>query len=141
MITVVSLKVSTTQTPFIYITYTCLIFHRNCWFSTNIYLVGVLLTILQKFGIKIINGRPRHPQSQELIEQANEVLIQKIASQRVNNQSTSSITALPEAIHSMNGQYHTTTCKTPYEIVFKQRLNPNDRILPGFREYSQVKDG
>ncbi|KAH0606084.1 uncharacterized protein H6S33_003745 [Morchella sextelata] len=66
---------------------------------------GALLTILQKFGIKIINGRPRHLQSQALIE-----------------------------------QYQTTTRNTPYEIVFKQHPNPNNRILPRFREYAQVKD-
>lgn len=32
---------------------------------------GALLILLERYGIQIINGRPRHPQSQGLIEKAN----------------------------------------------------------------------
>jgi len=39
---------------------------------------GVLLILLKKYGIKIINGRPRHPQTQGLVEQANGVIKVKL---------------------------------------------------------------
>ena len=35
---------------------------------------GVLLYLLRRHGIKIINGNPRHPQSQGLVEQGNGVI-------------------------------------------------------------------
>ena len=39
---------------------------------------GVLLILLQRYGIKVINGSPRHPQTQGLVEQANGVMKQKL---------------------------------------------------------------
>lgn len=41
-------------------------------------LKGVLLILLKKDGIKIINGRPRHPQTQGLVEQANGIMKAKL---------------------------------------------------------------
>jgi len=39
---------------------------------------GFLLILLKKYGIKIINGRPRYPQTQGLVEQANGVMKVKL---------------------------------------------------------------
>ena len=39
---------------------------------------GVLLILLEKYGIKIINRRPRHLQTQGLVEQANGVMKAKL---------------------------------------------------------------
>jgi len=39
---------------------------------------GVLLVLLKKYGVKIINGRLRHPQTQGLVEQANGVVKKKL---------------------------------------------------------------
>jgi len=39
---------------------------------------GGLLILLKKYGIKILNGRPRHPQTQGLVEQANGVIKTKL---------------------------------------------------------------
>jgi len=39
---------------------------------------GILLILLKKYGIKIINGRPRHPQPQGLVEQANGLIKVKL---------------------------------------------------------------
>jgi transposase InsO family protein len=50
---------------------------------------GAFLILLQSHGIKIINGRPRHPQSQGTIEQANGVLKEKIAAWKSDNESRS----------------------------------------------------
>jgi hypothetical protein len=40
---------------------------------------GVLLILLKKYGIKIVNGCPRHPQTQGLVEQANRVMKIKLS--------------------------------------------------------------
>jgi len=35
---------------------------------------GALLILVKEYGIQIVHGHPRHPQSQSLVEQANGVL-------------------------------------------------------------------
>jgi transposase InsO family protein len=39
---------------------------------------GALLILLRKYGIQVINGAPRSPQTQGLIEQANGVVEAKL---------------------------------------------------------------
>ena len=40
---------------------------------------GALTILLRQYGIQVINGRPRHPQSQGMVEKANHILKNKIA--------------------------------------------------------------
>lgn len=81
---------------------------------------GTLLVLLRDHGIKMINGRPRHPQSQGMVEQANGVLKEKIAAWRSDHQSSSWVSSLPEVIAAMNSQRSSVTGKSAYEIVFGQ---------------------
>jgi transposase InsO family protein len=90
---------------------------------------GCLLDIARYHGIKIINSRERHPQMQELIEQANGVLISKIATWKIDNYSSSWHRALPESILAMNNQHHSSTKKTPYQIMFKQRMEYHGTLV------------
>lgn len=41
---------------------------------------GACLELLRVFGVKVVNGRPRTPRTQGLVEQANGVVKKKIAS-------------------------------------------------------------
>jgi len=48
--------------------------------------------------------------------------------------------ALPEAMLSMNRQDHSTTGKSPYEVVFKQLMPNRPRISPALRSTAVVVD-
>ena len=39
---------------------------------------GAFLILLQKYGIQVVNGAPRSPQTQGLVEQANGVVENKL---------------------------------------------------------------
>jgi len=69
-------------------------------------------------SIKLVNGRPRHPQSQGLVERGNSILEKKIGAWMEENNSRNWTLCLNYAIFVMN----TTVCrainKTPYEVVF-----------------------
>src|SRR5262249_21655645 len=99
-------------------------------------------------GVKIINGRPRHPQSQGCIEQANGVLSEKLAKwmedgNRSDWASGLSIVTckirfsfnctltLRDSLHidGMNTQKHSAIGKTPYEVVFVQEPRLNTVLL------------
>lgn len=68
---------------------------------------GALLPFLKKHNIKLINGRPRTPRTQGLVEQANAVVKDKIAKwQAVNGTGdwADSLTEICDAIN--NNQTH-----------------------------------
>ncbi|GBC53473.2 SCAN domain-containing protein 3-like [Rhizophagus irregularis DAOM 181602=DAOM 197198] len=64
--------------------------------------------LLQLFYIMIINGRPRHPQSQGLVERANGILQQKLA---------------------MNNSWCRSHKKTPYELVYGDKPRGNCTLI------------
>ncbi|CAF3798384.1 unnamed protein product [Adineta steineri] len=72
-------------------------------------------------GLIIINGRPRHPQSQGLVERGNSTLcdiLGKLMHDRNTNHWTSCL--LP-AIYSMNTSLAQGIKHTPFEVVFGQK--------------------
>lgn len=81
---------------------------------------GALTILLRQHGIQIINGRPRHPQSQGMVEKGNHILKEKIGAWRSDHQSSSWVCSLPEVISGMNAQRSSVTGRSPYEIVFGQ---------------------
>jgi hypothetical protein len=99
---------------------------------------GALLILLRRHGIQLINGAPRTPQVQGLVEQANGVAENKIRAWKAENGSMLWEHALPEVTMQMNSQYHSSIGCTPYEVIFRQKrplygwLDPQERrSVPG----------
>ncbi|CAF0762131.1 unnamed protein product [Brachionus calyciflorus] len=70
---------------------------------------------------KIIYGRPRHPQSQGLVEQGNGSLERMIASMLIQFNTNDWVNLIPKIQYNLNTQ-KTTDC-TPFEIVFNKQPN------------------
>jgi hypothetical protein len=49
---------------------------------------GAILILLWKYGIQVVNGVPRSPQTQGLVEQANGVVENKLRLWKMNHSST-----------------------------------------------------
>ena len=75
---------------------------------------GVLTLLLHEHGIKVIIKRPRHPQSQGMVEQANGVLKEKIGAWCSDHLSSSWVSSLPEVIAGMKSQRSSVTGKLAY---------------------------
>jgi hypothetical protein len=89
----------------------------------------VVLILAKKYGIKIINGRPRHPLSQG---SANRTFKRMLRVWQRDQGTTEWARALPEIGLNYNRQVHGTTGKTPYQMLFGQemrtaRLSPEER--------------
>lgn len=65
-----------------------------------------LLILLRKYGIQIINGAPRSPQTQGLVEQANGVVETKLRAWKMDNGSTEWANGILEVTLAMNTQVH-----------------------------------
>lgn len=72
---------------------------------------GVLLILLKKYGIKVINDRPRTPSTQGLVEQENGTAKTIIRSQKTDLGSTAWASMLADIALKMNKTYHSTTKK------------------------------
>ena len=87
---------------------------------------GVLLYLLRRHGIKIINGNPRHPQSQGLVEQGNGVVKARLAAWMEENDTRHWATGLVEVALGINNDRSTATGLRPYEVVFGRPCNIKD---------------
>ena len=82
----------------------------------------------------MLNGRPRHPQTQGLVGKHNSTLKRKLQAWIQDSGGCRHwAQALPEIALSMNHQIHSTTGESPYRMVFKQqmrmqRLSFTDRV-------------
>ncbi|CAF3372080.1 unnamed protein product [Rotaria socialis] len=70
----------------------------------------------------IINGRPRHPQSQGLVERSNAVVQQMLGKYLEKNKTLNWPDALGSVMLAMNNSMSQATKKTAYEMVFGQAL-------------------
>lgn len=68
----------------------------------------------------IINGRPRHPQSQGCVERANGDLELKLGKWLEENEGKGWVAGLQHVTYAMNTSVSETTGKSPYEVVFGQ---------------------
>lgn len=74
---------------------------------------GALLILHRKYGIQVINGAPRSPQTQGLVEQANGVVEAKLRAWKMDNGSTEWADGLLEVTLAMNRQkYWMCTSRT-----------------------------
>jgi len=80
-------------------------------------------------GTRIIRGRPRHPQSQGLIERGNSVLKSKLSKWMQRNRSTLWSQGLDYVIYAINTSYCRVTRYMPYELVFGQKPRANINLL------------
>ena len=82
-------------------------------------------------NVTFVNGRPRHSQSQGLVERGNRVIQDKIKAikndEGYNGESYYAWASwLPRIMFNMNTQHHTTIQDMPYKLVFGQAaLVPN----------------
>ena len=82
---------------------------------------GYCTFMLKKYGITVLNGRPRHLQTQALVEKHNSTLKRKLQAWIEDSGGCRHwAQALPEIALSMNHQTHSTTGESPYRVVFKQ---------------------
>jgi hypothetical protein len=70
--------------------------------------------------MKIIHGRPRHPQSQGSIERSNGDIQNILGSWMRENKSTKWASALPIVSFLKNRKYHTRLNISPYKALFGQ---------------------
>ena len=79
---------------------------------------GAVAILCKRLKIKVINGRPRHPQTQGLVEQANGVAKTKINAWMADTGSKYWPDALSIVEAQMNNQKHTSLPRhlTPYQV-------------------------
>ncbi|KFZ16269.1 hypothetical protein V501_02291 [Pseudogymnoascus sp. VKM F-4519 (FW-2642)] len=82
---------------------------------------GALLILHRKYGIQVINGAPRSPQTQGLVEQANGVVEAKLRAWKMDNGSTEWADGLLEVTLAMNRQKYSTIGCVPAELLFRER--------------------
>jgi hypothetical protein len=87
---------------------------------------GALLLLLRKYGIQVVNGAPRSPQTQGLVEQANGVVENKLRAWKMDHGSTEWKNGLLEVVLAMNTQIHSTIGCAPAELLFRERSSHFD---------------
>ena len=87
---------------------------------------GICLILLKRFGIHVVYGRPRHPQAQGLVEQANGVAKVKLGAylKEMGIAKNKWAAVLPVIAMQMNQQPHSSLPKgiTPYQVMFNRRI-------------------
>jgi len=91
---------------------------------------GVLLILLKKYGVKVINGRPRTPSTPGLVEQANGTVKTHLRAWKEDTRSKAWAIALPDIMLKMNCAVHGATGKSPYEVMFGQKSCWNEHLSP-----------
>jgi len=72
-------------------------------------------------SLKLVNGRPRYPQSQGSVERGNGPLKDSLTAWMRDNRTTEWSVGLPFLQWGINNTYHETIRMTPYEAVFDQK--------------------
>ncbi len=102
---------------------------------------GALVLFLKKHDIRLVNWRPRTPQKQRLIEQANAVVTDKITKWQAVNGSDNLASAVTEICDAINNQTHEClpTGVTPMQLMFFQKPNSRKaRIVYATEEEKRV---
>ena len=104
--------------------------------TTGVSLLTLLHALLKQWNCDVIfvNGRPRHSQSQGLVERGNRTVEYKIAAMKSAFGFTEptghpSASWLPSIMYGLNSEISLTTKESPYHLVFG-RLPPAP-VFPG----------
>ncbi|CAF3830042.1 unnamed protein product [Rotaria sp. Silwood1] len=92
-------------------------------------------------GLLIINGRPRHPQSQGLVERSNAVVQQLLGKWLDSNHTSDWPAGLGPVMFSINTSVACSTKKTPYEVAFGQQPRIDDHIWKSIEAQIKEKHG
>ncbi len=91
------------------------------------FVAKVILDLVKSWpGLLIINGRPRHPQSQGLVERGNAVAQQMLGKWLDTNATTDWPSGLGPVMFAINTSIARTINKTPFEVVFGQKPRTDD---------------
>jgi hypothetical protein len=91
---------------------------------------GVIKELMELWPtLKLINGRPRHPQSQGLVERANGILQQKLGKWKENTGRSDWSFGLKFVISAMNNSWCRSHKKTPYELVYGDKPRSNCTLI------------
>ena len=85
---------------------------------------------------KTIYGRPRHPQSQGLVEQANGTMERLIANSMEQHKTKQWTDLLPNIMYTMNTSTSSSTKCMPYEVTFNRKPNRGTN-LKHFQELNE----
>ncbi|CAG8648417.1 7614_t:CDS:2, partial [Gigaspora rosea] len=85
-------------------------------FTANI--IKELCELWNPMKIKIVHGKPRHPQSQGSIERGNHFLIKKLGKWMINSKNKDWTIGLRQVVIAMNNSYCRALKTTPYQAVF-----------------------
>jgi transposase InsO family protein len=101
---------------------------------------GILTALLQDHGIHIINGRPRHPQSQGLVEQGNGVAKTKLRAIQEETGWYNWASQITEVQMAMNLQSHSSLPNkmSPYEVMFGRKPRWIDSIPLHIRRMTEI---
>ncbi|KAK7097700.1 hypothetical protein V1264_004638 [Littorina saxatilis] len=80
-------------------------------------------------GMTIINGRPRHPQSQGCVERGNGDLTVKLGKWLEANEEKGWVAGLPHIVYAINTSISETTGKSPFEVVYGQPPRTHCAVL------------
>jgi hypothetical protein len=101
---------------------------------------GVMKELLLRHGIKIINGRPRTPRTQGLVEQANGTVKRKILVWKRLNGTTGWAEGLPSMAHQINRTVQKAIKRTPYEVVFGKEARREERVPLNERPLMDIEE-
>ena len=93
--------------------------HPRIWQSDNgTEFKGALLILLRRYGVKVINSRPRYPQSQGLVEQANGFIKKKLYAVKQLSGTSRWAAACLIVAALINRTYHKSIGCTPFRCLY-----------------------
>jgi transposase InsO family protein len=77
--------------------------------------------ICDRYKIRHVRGRPRHPQTQGQVERFNQTITRKLQTCMFESKSFRWIDILDDVVFAYNTSLHTATKQTPFEAMFGRR--------------------
>ena len=89
----------------------------------------IVRVMCASYGIKMVHGRPRHPQSQGSVERSNDCVGKMLMSWMLEHKSKHWSVGLPEVQFRKNLRYHSGHKNSPYELLYCQPPNEGVKSL------------